>query len=66
LDERHRPERWDEFRRRYRAELTENRAAVEDLRKLCAGQSVTFVYAARDTERNGAVVLRECLLLGAG
>lgn len=57
----HRPEHWDEFRRRYRLELADNRVAVDDLRKLCAGQAVTFVFAARDTERNGAVVLREFL-----
>lgn len=58
----HRPERWREFRRRYRAELVENGAVVETLRSLCAGQRVTFVFAARDEERNSAVVLREFLL----
>ena len=57
----HRPKRWDEFRRRYRLELTENRVAVDDLRELCVGQSVTFVFAARDLEQNGAAVLREFL-----
>ena len=58
----HRAERWLEFRRRYRAELVENGAVVEALRSLCAGQRVTFVFAARDVERNSAVVLREFLL----
>ena len=58
----HRPERWAAFRRHYRAELVENAAAVDALRKLCAGKQVCFVFAAKDVERNGAVVLREFLL----
>jgi uncharacterized protein YeaO (DUF488 family) len=61
----HRPERWPEFRRRYRAELAGNRAAVDRLRTLCAGQRVTFVFAARDLERNSAVVLKDFLLSGS-
>jgi uncharacterized protein YeaO (DUF488 family) len=62
----HRPERWDEFRRRYRSELADNSAAVDELRTLCNRQAVNFVFAARDTERNGAVVLREFLLAERG
>ena len=31
----HRPDRWPEFRRRYRAELRSNHAAVDSLRALC-------------------------------
>ena len=58
----HRAERWDEFRNRYRRELTENPAAVAELGDICRGQPVTFVFAARDVDRNGAVVLREFLL----
>lgn len=62
----HRPERWAEFRYRYRRELADNSAAVEELRTLCNRQAVSFVFAARDTERNGAVVLREFLLAERG
>ena len=58
----HRPERWTEFAKRYRAELTENKAAVEALRALCAGKRVTFVLAAKDVERSSAVILRDFLL----
>jgi len=57
----HRPERWAEFRRRYRAELVENDASVKALKKRCAGRQVTFVFAAKDEARNSAVVLREFL-----
>ena len=62
----HRPERWAEFRERYRAELEENHATVDALRELCAGRQVTFVFAAKDEARNSAAVLREFLLHDAG
>ncbi|HEU0162080.1 MAG TPA: DUF488 domain-containing protein [Rhizomicrobium sp.] len=52
----HRPERWPEFRTRYRAELKHN-PAVDALRKLVRGKTVTLLYGARDTEHNQAVVL---------
>ncbi len=57
----HRPERWQEFRTRYRAELQENHAAIEALRDLCADGRVTFVFATKDLHRNGAVVLKDYL-----
>lgn len=62
----HRPERWEEFRKRYRAELIANTATVDALRKLCAGRRVTLVFAAKDLDRNGAAVLREFLLNEVG
>jgi len=57
----HRPERWSEFQKRYRAELTQNHQRVADLRAICLKTAVTFVFAARDTARNGAVVLKKHL-----
>ena len=57
----HRPERWRAFRTRYRAELHENHAAIEALLDLCAGERVTFVFAAKDVHRNGALVLKDYL-----
>jgi len=58
----HIPERWTRFRRRYLKELEENRAVVEGLLGAIADKmKVTFVYAARDTGRNSAVVLKEFL-----
>jgi uncharacterized protein YeaO (DUF488 family) len=62
----HRPERWEAFRERYRAELVENDATVAALKQLCSGKPVTFVFAAKDVERNSAVVLREFLLQDDG
>ncbi len=55
----HDPEKWPEFRRRYREELRGRPAELEELRRLAGEGPVTFVYGARDTEHNAAVVLRD-------
>ena len=57
----HRQERWSEFQKRYRAELKQNHQQVADLRAIWSKGTVTFVFAARDTARNGAVVLKKYL-----
>tara|TARA_R110000787_G_scaffold133647_2_gene246042 strand:+ start:134 stop:493 length:360 start_codon:yes stop_codon:yes gene_type:complete len=57
----HDPEKWPAFRARYRAELDANGDAVEAVRHLCAGGPATFIFAAKDEERNSAVVLRDYL-----
>ncbi len=57
----HRPERWAEFQARYRAELDANAEVVRALRALCDAEPVTFVFAARDTERNSAAALKRYL-----
>lgn len=56
----HVPEKWPEFRKRYREELKGN-PAVTELRKMARDGTLTLIYAAHDEERNGAVVLREVL-----
>jgi len=53
------PTQWTEFGRRYRAELDANSAAVERLRDFLKAGPVTLLYAARDRERNHAVVLAD-------
>jgi uncharacterized protein YeaO (DUF488 family) len=55
----HRPERWEEFRHRYVAELRHN-PAVDQLRELCRRRA-TLVYAAKDEVHNQAQVLLEFL-----
>jgi uncharacterized protein YeaO (DUF488 family) len=61
--------KWNEFRTRYLAELS-GAPDVADrlLDEAKTGRGVTLLYAARDTECNHAVVLREYLLgrLGIG
>jgi uncharacterized protein YeaO (DUF488 family) len=60
----HDPEKWPEFRRRYREELRDRPADLERLRRLSTDGPVTFVSAAKDTERNSATVLRDVLEQG--
>ena len=54
----HRPERFQEFAKRYRAELKGN-PAVDELRALKG--KVTLVYGARDPAINHAMVLAKVL-----
>jgi uncharacterized protein YeaO (DUF488 family) len=56
----HKPERWAEFRKRYREELKAN-PAVEELRRIMAERPVTLVYGAKDKAHNQAVALAEYL-----
>lgn len=59
----HDPERWPEFKRRYRQELEEG-PAMERLRELAARAArgpVTLVFSSHDGEHNNAVVLKETL-----
>lgn len=60
----HDPERFAEFRRRYRAELEVHRERLEELRQEAGPGPLTIVYAARDQEHNNAVVVAELLREG--
>jgi uncharacterized protein YeaO (DUF488 family) len=53
--------KWEEFKKRYKAELAANKEAVAELRKKMGNAAVTFVYAARDTEHNSALILKDYL-----
>lgn len=57
----HVPARWDEFRRRYLAELEDNPDAVERCLDWCRKGPVTLLYGARDRDHNQAVVLADHL-----
>ena len=57
----HDPARWEQFQERYRQELREKQDAVQLLRQKANEGTVTLVYAARDEEHNGALVLARFL-----
>ncbi|WP_274650578.1 DUF488 domain-containing protein [Paenibacillus humicola] len=59
----HKPDRFEEFSRRYEAELAGGTAAdnVEWLLARAGEGPVTLLYAARDEEHNQAVVLKRFL-----
>jgi uncharacterized protein YeaO (DUF488 family) len=56
----HRPDRFQEFSRRYKKELSGN-PEVGELRTLIRREHVTLLYGARDPEINHAVVLQSVL-----
>jgi len=58
----HRPERWEIFRKRYIAELAENRSAVQKLLDLCRKGKVTLLYSTRNGEQSNAAALLYFLL----
>ena len=53
----HDPAHWERFQERYRQELREKKDAVQLLRQKGKEGTVTLVYAARDEDHNGALVL---------
>jgi uncharacterized protein YeaO (DUF488 family) len=58
----HEPEKWEEFRRRYFAELDAHPEAWRPLRDAADAGDITLLYGSRDTEHNNAVALRDYLL----
>ncbi len=58
----HDPARWEEFRRRYVAELEANPEGVRWLLEHARVGRLTLCYSARDPMHNQAVVLRDYLL----
>lgn len=58
----HDPNRWEEFCRRYSAELHLNIEQLNQLRSFARQGSVTLVYSARDDVHNDAIVLRDVIL----
>lgn len=57
----HDPAKWDEFRKRYRAELADNDEPIAQLRALIEEGRVTLLYGAHDEEHNQARVLLELM-----
>jgi uncharacterized protein YeaO (DUF488 family) len=60
----HEPSRFSEFRRRYIAELGDQRPRLAELRRRAQQGTLTIVYSAHDTEHNNAVVLSDVLRRG--
>ncbi len=57
----HDPAKWDEFRKRYFAELDARPDAVSEIAKQARRGTLTLVYSAHDTEHNNAVALKDYL-----
>ena len=57
----HDPSRWEEFVRRYRAELDAHRDVIAEMQEYVRKGRVTLVYGARDETHNHARVLKQYL-----
>jgi uncharacterized protein YeaO (DUF488 family) len=57
----HDPAQWNEFRRRYFAELKKNRSAWLPLLDAAGQGTVTLLYSSKHVEQNNAVALMEFL-----
>lgn len=54
----HDPARWDEFQRRYHAELIDKKELVAELKGQAKKGKVTLLYSAKDEAHNQAVALQ--------
>lgn len=57
----HEPDKWEEFHKRYSAELEANPAVSAFLAAHAKEACITLVYGAKDEEHNQAIVLKEYL-----
>ena len=57
----HDPEKWQEFRRLYQKELEGKDDLIKLLKRKAKTGTITLIYAARDEEHNGALVLKAFL-----
>lgn len=57
----HKPERFDEFSKRYKKELEKQKEGLDKLRDHAKTKKVTLLFAAKDTEMNNAVVIKKVL-----
>jgi uncharacterized protein YeaO (DUF488 family) len=56
------PGQFDEFRRRYLAELANNEVALGEVRSAIGKKSATLLTASKNVDQNHATVLRELLM----
>jgi uncharacterized protein YeaO (DUF488 family) len=57
----HSAPRWSEFQARYRAELAAHAAELRQWRERAMRERLTLLYAAKDPQRNHALVLAEVI-----
>lgn len=57
----HVPERFEEFRKRYKEELQDHKEDLDKLRNKAKSKKITLLFAAKNEEMNNAVVIKEIL-----
>jgi len=58
----HKPDKWQDFKRRYKKELDGNTEAVSSFLNEFKGRDITLLYSAKDEQHNQAVVLCDYLI----
>mgnify|MGYP006298637539 CR=1 FL=1 len=58
----HDPEKWSEFKEKYKEELSEKDEEIVELKELAQkNEELTLLYAAKDKDHNNAVILKDFL-----
>jgi uncharacterized protein YeaO (DUF488 family) len=59
----HDPEKWEEFKKRYRKELAapKSKRLLEEIARTAERHNVTLIYSAKDTEHSDVLVLEELI-----
>jgi uncharacterized protein YeaO (DUF488 family) len=57
----HDPDKWNEFKEKYRRELFGSEAVEEMIELIRVHKTVTLIYASKDENHNSTVLLREFL-----
>lgn len=57
----HQEERFDAFVGRYKEELSDKKAELSRIKKICENQQVCLLYGAKNEKYNQAVVLKEII-----
>ncbi len=57
----HDPTKWEEFKKRYKTELSPKGELLGNLIEEAQGKDITLLYASRETEHNNVIVLRDVL-----
>lgn len=59
----HDPEKWEEFKKRYRKELAapESKRFLEEIARTAERHNVTLIYSEKDTKHSHVLVLKELI-----
>ena len=57
----HDPEKWQEFKKRYKTELKDKKNILDELRTESRKKTITLVFSSREMELNNAEALKEFL-----
>ena len=55
----HDPEKWVEFKKRYRKEMEDKQEAFDSIVKKAKGETVTFLFSSKEEKLNNATALKE-------